>query len=756
MIADASERAEPLSAAAPSDPFDTEAAARIAAAAILMKQASPQSRNFFNAFFRAASPEDVARYPADALVALADSVRELTAARKPGETLVLFSDFTGSARSETMLVAVNDDMPFLLNSVVGEMTAHGVRVHALFHPIMTVARDAGGRRSDTGASTRESVIVLLLDSGIASEQRETLAAAARNVFRQVWLAVRDWHKMRERLHETVAGLKRMPSPAEREQLRESVAFLEWLGDNHFTFLGSRDYAYRDGEEAHLDPIDKSGLGVLSDIGARVIRRSEGETQLSPEARDYLLAAEPLIITKSNERSVVHRRVTMDYVGVRTFDAQGRLVGERRFVGLFTSSAYNRLPQDIPLLRLKVDHVLKRAGLPPDSHDGKALAHILDDLSARRDVQVNEDELFATALGILRWANVRRFASSRASTASTVSSRFSSMCRAIATPPMCARRSTPSSRVPFTGGRRWRRRHSTKSRWRASTTSSGATKAPRPEVDLGALEGEIRDAIRTWEDGFADALVAAHGDEHGARLFRRHAPVFPPRYRDAVYARGSGARPGRTDRLSRRRPAGQGARLRHAGTNAAAVRLKLYVAGAVAAVGIAARVRKSRLPGDRRGFLPGPLRATRGSAGRRRSRFPHGARGRRRRRTRGDQAPLRGRVSAVIARRGRERRLQPPGDRRRAGLARRRVLRRSPNILRQAGIAFSQDYMEQALTRNPDIAGAAGRTVHVARSRSRRDADRDARRQDLSPNASRRRWTTCPAWTTTASSAASAT
>ena len=581
MIADASERAEPLSAAAPSDPFDTEAAARIAAAAILMKQASPQSRNFFNAFFRAASPEDVARYPADALVALADSVRELTAARKPGETLVLFSDFTGSARSETMLVAVNDDMPFLLNSVVGEMTAHGVRVHALFHPIMTVARDAGGRRSDTGASTRESVIVLLLNSGIASEQRETLAAAARNVFRQVWLAVRDWHKMRERLHETVAGLKRMPSPAEREQLRESVAFLEWLGDNHFTFLGSRDYAYRDGEEAHLDPIDKSGLGVLSDIGARVIRRSEGETQLSPEARDYLLAAEPLIITKSNERSVVHRRVTMDYVGVRTFDAQGRLVGERRFVGLFTSSAYNRLPQDIPLLRLKVDHVLKRAGLPPDSHDGKALAHILDVYPRDEMFQVNEDELFATALGILRLGErpkVRVFARF---------DRFDRFVSVFVYVPRDRYSTDVREKIHAVLARAFHGRQALATPTLDDSALArihyivGRNEGPRPEVDLGALEGEIRDAIRTWEDGFADALVAAHGDEHGARLFRRHAPVFPPRYRDAFTPEEAVRDLAELTALfaAEGRPIKARA-YRHSGDERTAVRLKLYVAGVV--------------------------------------------------------------------------------------------------------------------------------------------------------------------------------
>src|SRR5205085_4322491 len=116
---------------------------------------------------------------------------------------------------------------------------------------------------------------------------------------------------------------------------------------------------------------------------------------------FLLRPEPLIITKSNERSVVHRRVHMDYIGVKMFDAGGKLTGERRFVGLFTSGAYSRRSGDIPLLRLKVERVEQRAGFPPASHDGKALAHILDTFPRDELFQISEDELFETAMGILR-------------------------------------------------------------------------------------------------------------------------------------------------------------------------------------------------------------------------------------------------------------------------------------------------------------------------------------------------------------------
>src|SRR5271170_1093459 len=395
--------ARPDSATAPAiaDPFDTEAAERIAAATALLKQSPPNVRQFFGAFFLGASPEDVAHFTPEALVALGEWAYAQTATRKAGETLVTLGDSPSGARNESVLIAVSDDMPFLLDSLIGEMSGRGLRVHALFHPVMTVTRDASGARGEKGAAGRESVIVLALDQIPEAQLRDEIMEGVRTVYRQVRVAVRDWHKMRERLNDTVAGLKRTPPPGEREQIAESIAFLEWLGDNHFTFLGSRDYVFRDGADATLDPLDDTGLGVLSDTGARVVRRSDGETKLTPEARAFLLEPEPLIITKSNERSLVHRRANMDYVGVRLYDSKGRLSGERRFVGLFTSSAYNRRPDDIPLLRLKAEHVRLRAGLAPDSHDGKALAHIIDSFPRDEMFQISEDELYATALGILR-------------------------------------------------------------------------------------------------------------------------------------------------------------------------------------------------------------------------------------------------------------------------------------------------------------------------------------------------------------------
>ena len=180
------------------------------------------------------------------------------------------------------------------------------------------------------------------------------------MFGQVRLAVRDWRKMREHLLESIAALKKNPPPVSAGELAESVAFLEWLSNDHFTFLGARDYTYRDEDGGQLVTVEGSGLGVLSDEHAHAIQRGDRHGQLTPEVRAFLKLPQPLIVTKSNQRSFVHRRVHMDYIGVKLFDAKGDFAGEHNFVGLFTSGAYSRRPSDIPLLRQKVEHVREQA------------------------------------------------------------------------------------------------------------------------------------------------------------------------------------------------------------------------------------------------------------------------------------------------------------------------------------------------------------------------------------------------------------
>jgi glutamate dehydrogenase len=739
MTPEAARSAEADSAGAvlPTDEEDRKAAAHIAAGAALLKPSWPKLAEFFQALYRAAPPEDVTRYTPASLAELAERVFEHSKTRKPGETLVTLFNFRAEGadlvRNQTVLVAVNDDRPFLFDSLIGEVSAQGARVHALFHPIVTVTRDASGVRAEKGASLRESVIVLVLQAVMSKERRAALIKGAEDVFTQVRLAVRDWGKMQSHLAETIETLETFPPPVSREELAESLAFLKWLGDNHFTFLGCRDYAFANENGGRLEPIADSGLGVLSDVETRVIRRGSDRGALTAEVRDFLTQPSPLVITKSNARSLVHRRVYMDYVGVKTFGKDGQLVGERRFVGLFTSGAYSRRPGEIPLLRLKIKQVRERAGLPPDSHDGKALAHILDIYPRDELFQVNENELFATAMGVLRLGErpkVRvflrfdrfdRFVSAlvyvprdrydthiREKIHAILAERFDG--RVTAATPMLD--DSVLARVHFIIGR---------------------NEGPRPDVDVRILEADIRAAIRTWEDGFQDALVATHGESEGARLFQRHHDTFEPRYRDAFQPEEAVHD---LDELESLAASGNElaihARAYRAPRDAhGALRLKLYVLGSVLPLSASLPVFENL------GFkviaedsYPVSLDSADGWKSdaavldflmERADGGPS------------DLAETKDRLEdafhAVMGGAA-----ESDGFNRLvtgAGLAWRDVtiLRAVAKFLRQAGFAFSQDYVEQALARNPDIAALIVDLFHAlhdpALAGEARDADAEA-------------------------------
>ncbi|MBI3675621.1 MAG: NAD-glutamate dehydrogenase [Proteobacteria bacterium] len=694
--------------------YEDEAKAQecIAAAAALVETREPELAAFLDALYRDAPPEDVTGYTPASLAALARLTFEKSALRKPGETLVAVFPFDaegkGSPRQQAVLLAVNDDMPFLFDSLIGAVTAEGAHIRALFHPVIAVTRGGDGARGAKGAIGRESVIVAVLDPIPEEQRRNALADGARATFTQVRLAVRDWRKMVAHLKETVSVLQQNPPQISREEQTESVAFLEWLGDNHFTFLGCRDYAYSEEEGGRLEPLAETGLGVLSDPEARVIRRGENRAQLTPEVRAFLKEPHPLIITKSNERSLIHRRVHMDYIGVKLFDTKGKLKGERRFVGLFTSGAYWRRPSDIPLLRLKVKHVRERANLAPDSHDGKALTHILDSFPRDELFQVTEDELFATAIGILRvgerpkvrvFLRFDQFDRFVSALVFVPRDRYDTEVRehihAILAKAFNGRMSaaTPTiddsalARVHYIVGRR---------------------EGLRPHVDVHVLEDQIRAAIRTWEDGFRDALVTAKGPVEGARLFSRHAQAFPVRYRD-VFTPDEAVRDlEELDELVRSLESTKiAARAYRNRTDAhSALRLKLYVLGNVLPLSASLPVFENL------GFrviaedsYPVTLAMNEGWSGEAAildflmERADDGAAELPEIKERLEQA-----FHAVVS-----------GNAESDGFNRLvigasldwrdvTILRAAAKYLRQAGFAFSQDYVETALARNPDIAG----------------------------------------------------
>ncbi len=382
--------------------------ALIAAAGRLLRSDAPEvPEDFIACLFSHAVPEDLMHYDARQLAALAANAWSLLALRTPGFPRIRLEppdSFAGRQRSDCVLEIVNDDMPFLLDSVLGEIAERGAAVRFVVHPVFSVARDAAGRlltfqgTQPAKGALRESFIHIHLDY-LDESRRAEMRAGLEQVLADVRAAVADWRTMTDRVLEVIAGIKATPPPLPADEVSEAVALLEWLLANNFTFLGVREYVLV-GESA-LNPVFETGLGVLRSRELKVLRGGRGALEFTPEIMAFLREPKLLIVTKTAVRSRVHRRVHMDYVGIKRFGPDGKLAGELRIVGLFTSSAYTRAPRSIPYLRRKIDAVFKRAGFDPDGHSGKALVNVLENYPRDELFQIDEDTLYQFALAVLQ-------------------------------------------------------------------------------------------------------------------------------------------------------------------------------------------------------------------------------------------------------------------------------------------------------------------------------------------------------------------
>jgi glutamate dehydrogenase len=385
--------------------------ALIAAAAAILRGLNPDvPHDFVAALFSHAEPEDLMHFDPRALASLAAQAWSLLAVRTAGTPRIRLdppSPALGprARRDDSVLEIVNDDMPFLLDSVLGELSERGVEVRFVAHPVFSVMRDDAGRLLEfkgahsVAPALRESFIHLHVESIDEEERRAQIVAGLERVLADVRAAVTDWRAMIARVVEMIERIRANPPPLPPEEIAEAVEFLRWLLANHFTFLGVRDYVLT-GNSA-LDPLFETGLGIMRSRELRVLRGPRRAVEFTPEIMAFLREPRLLIVTKAAVRSRVHRRVHMDYIGVKEFDREGRLVGEMRIVGLFTSTAYNRSARSTPYLHRKVEAVLARAGFDPDGHSGKALVNVLESYPRDELFQIDEDTLYQFALAVLQ-------------------------------------------------------------------------------------------------------------------------------------------------------------------------------------------------------------------------------------------------------------------------------------------------------------------------------------------------------------------
>jgi len=494
---------------------------------------------FATAFFAGGAPEDIASFPAAAQDSIARLFWKAAAERKPGESLVqVFTPDlkqSGFSSPVSIVATINDDKPFLVDSVLSELAERGAKVRAVFHPIFRVLRRNGqfdGVTSDPKLGSPESMICVVISRVATAEQQTLLETSVTGVLQDVAVVVQDWRPMLERLDESISELWQNPPKIAKEEIEESLAFLQWLKGNHFTFLGSRDYAFdARGEGSHV-AIDESGLGLLRDPQRRVIRHGGDRTRLTPEVKAALSRPSPLIVTKSVERSPVHRRVPEDYIGIKRYDANGTLIGERRFIGLFTSSAYNDSPRDIPFLRRKVATVTERSGFPKNSHNAKTLAVVLETFPRDELFQISEDDLLriGPALAYLgdrpdtkafiRFDAFNRFASALVY---FPADKFrGGLVRTIGGILTDALGGQIATAFPHT-----EEGHMTRVHYTVTLPDSGPKR-----FDPNALQERIAGAVRLWTDNFSEALQKEHSGEKAEFLYHQYATAFTEAYRVA--------------------------------------------------------------------------------------------------------------------------------------------------------------------------------------------------------------------------------
>jgi glutamate dehydrogenase len=484
----------------------------------------------------------------------------------------------------TIVQVVTDDMPFLVDSTSMVLNRRGNYIHLTVHPVLHVRRDERGTLVEVpapdhaGSEARlESFMHLEIDRETAPDVLQAIAADLERVLGDVRAACQDWGAMRARARDICAELDASPPPLDPEMVKESRELLEWMSENHFTFLGYREYELVEHDDAaQLRAVPGTALGILR---RPPLPTSGSVTLVSQEIRRQARSPDLLIITKANSRATVHRNSYLDYVGVKKFDPGGRVIGEQRFLGLWTSAAYSRSPREIPLLRDKLRRAIAQTGLRPESHGGKALVHILDSHPRDELFQSSLDELIRISTGIYSLQErqrtklfVRRDAFGRffSCLVFVPRDRYNTHVReriqdilldafgGVSIESAVEMSESSLARVHFI----------------VRTPQSAA-----PRVHVGAVERRIADAVRTWADYLREALVERFGEEEGLALLRDYADAFPAAYVEDVTPREATFDIERLEALKSEPRKLRMSLYRPAGFPEECVRFKLFHAGA---------------------------------------------------------------------------------------------------------------------------------------------------------------------------------
>ncbi|MGI5269336.1 NAD-glutamate dehydrogenase [Nonomuraea sp. CA-218870] len=499
-----------------------------------------EALSFLRVYYRHVAPEDLLdRNPVD-VYGPAMSQRQLAETRPQGRPVVrAFTptlDENGWDPGHSVVEVVTDDMPFLVDSVTMELDRHGIGVHLVVHPQIRVRRDmtgkmlGGGEEDVTGQILAESWMHIEIDRLSDAGTLKDLETDLLRVLTDVRHAVEDFRKMRALAVQTAEDLSVNPPPLPPAEVEDSLDLLRWLADGHFTFLGYREYRLESGEEGEtLRALPGAALGILRDDKVHSDSFSSLPAELRARAREKQL----LIITKANSRATVHRAAYLDYIGVKLFSPEGEVIGERRFLGLFTHVAYSESISRIPVLRRKLAAVIEAAGLTPESHDGKDLIEILETFPRDELFQTSVEQLLPIALGVLRLRERKQV---------KLFLRRDDYGRYISCLIYLPRdRYTTKVRLQMQdlllkalGGHGLDYSamigESALARLHVVIRGERGKQLPPPGVNVEELEARLAAITRSWEDDLGAAIAGMVSDEEAPELIRRYHTAFPEAYK----------------------------------------------------------------------------------------------------------------------------------------------------------------------------------------------------------------------------------